>query len=207
MSALDLRDISLVEIRLTENTIRRLIGVFSAALFVTSIATSTLTQSVVSYPSRNVSIAEEGRARAWKIEHYYAWSTNPIAEGENSVPALKEDRLPQQSRQRSSFWALLVLVNCVSSLLLGTARRMEPVTMAIAQAIYTPVAADLSFREPECFATNCTWPRFSTLAMCYNMTGKSAQSVSASVQLSDIFVQTLAISSNQTQPNSNMAPI
>ncbi|KAF6793355.1 hypothetical protein CMUS01_16104 [Colletotrichum musicola] len=110
-----------------------LVGIFSAVLFVTSIATSTLTQSVVSYPSRNVSIAEEGRARAWKIDHYYQWSTNPIAE----------------------------------------ARRMEPVTMAIAQAMYTPVAANLSLREPECFATNCTWPRFSTLAMCYNMTDVS----------------------------------
>ncbi|KAF6818031.1 hypothetical protein CSOJ01_02168 [Colletotrichum sojae] len=110
-----------------------LVGIFSAVLFVTSIATSTLTQSVVSYPSRNVSIAEEGRARAWKIDHYYQWSTNPIAE----------------------------------------ARRMEPVTIAIAQAMYTPVAANLSFREPECFATNCTWPRFSTLAMCYNMTDVS----------------------------------
>ncbi|KAF6839375.1 hypothetical protein CPLU01_01795 [Colletotrichum plurivorum] len=73
-----------------------LIGVFSAVLFVTSIATSTLTQSVVSYPSRHIPMAG---ARAWKMEHYQSLTNSTTAEGKKSVPTLDEDQLPQQLKQ------------------------------------------------------------------------------------------------------------
>lgn len=40
----------------------------------------------------------------------------------------------------------------------------------IAKGLFLPVTEDIPFKEPQCITSNCRWPQFSTLAVCYNVT-------------------------------------
>ncbi|KAF4824770.1 hypothetical protein CGCSCA5_v000691 [Colletotrichum siamense] len=51
-----------------------IIGILSALLLTSAIATSTLTQFTVTYPSRNVTITAEESAAAWRTPYYF-WNT------------------------------------------------------------------------------------------------------------------------------------
>ncbi|KAF5515254.1 hypothetical protein CGCS363_v001682 [Colletotrichum siamense] len=54
-----------------------IVGIVSALLLTSAIATSTLTQFTVTYPSRNVTITTEGSAAAWRTPYYF-WRYSDI---------------------------------------------------------------------------------------------------------------------------------
>lgn len=46
---------------------------------------------------------------------------------------------------------------------------MLPFTLAVPQAIYTRPETQLSYTTPECRTSECTWKRFTSLAICLEM--------------------------------------
>ncbi|KAL3297287.1 Carboxylic ester hydrolase [Colletotrichum asianum] len=106
-----------------------LLGVLSAILLITGIATSTVTQSAVTYPSRPVEVPG-GKADAWRSESY--------------------------------FWT--------GASALHTMQVMAPKARGIAQGLFTTPTEVLPYKEPQCSTSHCTWRRFSTIAVCYNVT-------------------------------------
>ncbi|KAF5513484.1 hypothetical protein CGCF413_v001745 [Colletotrichum fructicola] len=108
----------------------KIVGILSALLLASAIATSTLTQFTVTYPSRNVTITSEGSAAAWRTPYYF-WET---------------------AHQ-----------NSIRSIMAAPAR-------GISKGLFSPVTEPISFKAPQCSTSNCTWPQFSTLAVCHHVT-------------------------------------
>ncbi|KAK1458866.1 hypothetical protein CMEL01_01865 [Colletotrichum melonis] len=106
-----------------------MIGIMAAFLLTSAIATSTLTQFAVTYPSRSIEITKGG-ATAWRAQNYW-WST----------------------AHSTSIRSII-----------------SPAAKAVAQGLYLPVTERIPFKQPKCDTSNCTWPQFSTLAVCYNVT-------------------------------------
>ncbi|KAF5502592.1 hypothetical protein CGCA056_v013906 [Colletotrichum aenigma] len=96
-------------LKLLVTTKGRIIGIMSAVILVSGIATSTLTQSVVTYPTRHT-----------------------------VLPANDRDI-------------------------------MFPINQAIPRALNTPPDEVMPYHLPSCRTNNCTWPSFSTLAVCVDM--------------------------------------
>ncbi|KAF6816773.1 hypothetical protein CPLU01_13755 [Colletotrichum plurivorum] len=104
----------------------RLIAVLSAAVLVTGIATSTVTQSVVTYPTRQV-LAEGASTPLTKRNDKYAWAT-----------------------------ANMQFIGIT----------MYPVYQAVLKGLATPPAEEVPYYQASCSTGMCTWPAFSSLAIC-----------------------------------------
>ncbi|KAF4814214.1 hypothetical protein CGCSCA5_v008010 [Colletotrichum siamense] len=116
-------------LKLLVTTKGRIIGIMSAIILVSGIATSTLTQSVVTYPTRHTVLPANDSALTMRNDGYF-WAT---ANG-----------------------------NAVRDI-------MFPINQAIPRALNTPPDEVMPYHQPSCRTNNCTWPSFSTLAVCVDM--------------------------------------
>ncbi|KAK1839988.1 hypothetical protein CCHR01_17392 [Colletotrichum chrysophilum] len=104
----------------------RSIGILSALLLISGIATSTLTQSAVAYPSREVRVEAEGSAVAWRI---------PSADEVSGTLDLQD----YLSTGFSRLEYLTTGMNADESFMEG-----------MVEGINTPVTRPLHFKEPQC---------------------------------------------------------
>ncbi|KAK1579926.1 uncharacterized protein LY79DRAFT_562858 [Colletotrichum navitas] len=116
-------------LKLLLTTKGRPVGILSAAILVSAIATSTLTQSVVTYPTHSVQLPGNDSALTLRNEGY--------------------------------FW---VTAN-------SNARRdlMFPINQIIPRSLNTPPEEAMPYHQASCRTNNCTWPPFTSLAVCVDM--------------------------------------
>jgi hypothetical protein len=67
----------------------RLVGIIAAILLSTTVATSTITQFAVAYPSRVVESAEEGSAAAWRIPENWGIDDPEYAMSKSLTPSFQ----------------------------------------------------------------------------------------------------------------------
>ncbi|KAF9880320.1 hypothetical protein CkaCkLH20_02274 [Colletotrichum karsti] len=116
-------------LKLLVTTKGRVVGILSAIILVSGIATSTLTQSVVTYPTLQRALPGNDTALTLRNDGYY-WATA----SQNSVRDI-----------------------------------MFPINQAVPRALNTPPDELMAYHQASCQTNNCTWPLFSSLAVCVDM--------------------------------------
>ncbi|KAL0933653.1 uncharacterized protein CTRU02_210452 [Colletotrichum truncatum] len=116
-------------LKLLVTTKGRIVGLMSAIILVSGIATSTLTQSIVTYPTRPIALAQNDSALTLRNEGYF-WATA----NQNAVRDI-----------------------------------MFPINQAIPRSLNTPPDEVMPYHQASCQTNNCTWPLFTSLAVCVDM--------------------------------------
>ncbi|TEA17003.1 hypothetical protein C8034_v000534 [Colletotrichum sidae] len=116
-------------LKLLVTTKGRLVGILAAVILVSGIATSTLTQSVVTYPTARLQLPGNDTALTRRNDGYFWASANS-----NSVRDV-----------------------------------MFPVNQAVPRSLYTPPEEAILYHQASCSTSNCTWPTFTSLAVCVDM--------------------------------------
>ncbi|KAK2017460.1 hypothetical protein LZ32DRAFT_654882 [Colletotrichum eremochloae] len=116
-------------LRLLLATKGRLVGVLSAVILVSGIVTSTVTQSVVTYPTRSVQLPGNDNALTLRNEGYFWVTAN------------------SNSRRDVMF----------------------PINQIIPRSLNTPPEEAIPYHQASCRTNNCTWPLFTSLAVCVDM--------------------------------------
>ncbi|KAK1513611.1 hypothetical protein CABS01_07017 [Colletotrichum abscissum] len=134
-------------LKLLLRTKGRLVGILSAVILVSGIATSTLTQSVVTYPTRQIAIPGNETALTRRNNEYF-WAT---ANG------------PSRSSSSSPINTYIFKVDLFAGDI------MFPINQIIPRSLYTPPNEVMPYYQASCRSNNCTWDDFTSLAVCVDM--------------------------------------
>jgi hypothetical protein len=120
----------------------------AALVFVTGLATSTITQSAISYSTRLVVSTESKASIMRSTEYGSSWAENvDVIDG-----GMFEYILAQQLR--TDFWHV---------------ESPFEIENTAFQAVYQPADQPWPMAEPTCSSGDCRWKTFSSLALCYDM--------------------------------------
>ncbi|KAK1515631.1 uncharacterized protein CCOS01_12829 [Colletotrichum costaricense] len=134
-------------LKLLLRTKGRLVGILSAVILVSGIATSTLTQSVVTYPTRQVAIPGNETALTRRNNEYFWATANGPSRSSSSSP----------------------IDTCIFKVDLLAGDIMFPINQIIPRSLYTPPNEVMPYYQASCRSNNCTWDDFTSLAICVDM--------------------------------------